>query len=170
MTNGRILIVESDAIVAWDLAESLEHAGYEVWTVRTGSEGLQEARKRRPELAIVDTHLAGSLDAAATAFRLHTDFLVSVVYLTALSRTERPVQLDAAAPVGFLEKPFTEAAVLAAADGALELHRALERSLELAITAASGRAKPSHTAIPTKLVADRFCLLARRGPLVPLIP
>ncbi|MEZ5361856.1 MAG: hypothetical protein R2748_05790 [Bryobacterales bacterium] len=39
MANGRILIVERDAILAWDLSESLQLAGYEVCCVNERRHG-----------------------------------------------------------------------------------------------------------------------------------
>ncbi len=61
----KILVVEDENIVAMDLRMSLTGLGYQVTgTVGTGSEALDSARRRRPDLVLMDTR---AREAAARA-------------------------------------------------------------------------------------------------------
>jgi DNA-binding NtrC family response regulator len=154
MTNGRILIVEKDAIVAWDLTESLELGGYEVCCVSNGAAALRQARKFRPELAIVDLDVTGALDPAGLAHLLYEEHGSCVVYLTAFPYQERPPWLAAAWPLAFAEKPIDTSKLHAKAAEAIAMHRA-RRSVALSI-------------VPANLANGCLCSPARVAALVPL--
>ena len=59
----RVLIVEDETIVARDLQNMVEKVGYEVCGLATtGEEALELASSRKPDLALVDIVIKGSLD------------------------------------------------------------------------------------------------------------
>lgn len=57
MTRSRVLIIEDDHSLAEVLAYNLKQAGYEVLLARNGSEGLQQAESKLPDLVILDLML-----------------------------------------------------------------------------------------------------------------
>ena len=86
MTKARLLVVEDEAIVARDLERTLMRMGYEVMALAaSGEDALARAAEVRPDLALMDIHLAGQLDGIATAQQLRQVYGVPVVYLTAHS-------------------------------------------------------------------------------------
>ena len=122
--------------------------------VSNGGAALREARKCRPELAIVDLDLRGSLDPAGLAQLLHEEHCSSLVCLTVLPDWERPAWLAGALPLAFLEKPIDACQLHAKAAEAIALHRS-RRSVSFTIAAA-------------KLVNGRLCSPTRGASLVPL--
>ena len=84
MPKARILIVEDEGIIAQDIRASLQELGYEVSaTVATGEEAVRKAETERPDLALVDVVLQGSMDGIEAAHFIHSRFRVPIVYLTA---------------------------------------------------------------------------------------
>jgi CheY-like chemotaxis protein len=57
MSNNSILIVEDQAIIAFDLASKIQRLGYEVAGItETGEEAIELARHLRPSLVLMDIH------------------------------------------------------------------------------------------------------------------
>ncbi len=68
----RILIVEDEGIIARDIQRQLMDLGYDPVDVAIdGEEAVATARQLRPELVLMDIHLAGQMDGieAATTIR-----------------------------------------------------------------------------------------------------
>ena len=57
--SAKILLIEDDREIAEEMASELLDLGYVVCHVATGSEGAEEARRRRYDLLIVDALLPG---------------------------------------------------------------------------------------------------------------
>ncbi len=102
----RILILEDERVVARDLQMTLGTLGYEISTAASGEDAIEVARRDRPDVALVDIHLAGKLDGIETAEALRKDLDVPVVYLTAHSDEETLERAKATRPSGYLVKPF----------------------------------------------------------------
>ena len=66
MTNSdriRILIVENEGLVGCDMATTLGKLGYVVVAIcASGEEALERLDEFRPDLVLMDVHLAGQLD------------------------------------------------------------------------------------------------------------
>ena len=64
----RVMIVEDERLVAQDLAGGLEDIGYAVIAnVGSGEEAIICARDLRPDIVLMDVHLAGALDGVQAA-------------------------------------------------------------------------------------------------------
>lgn len=57
MWRGRILVIEDDRSLAEVLAYNLRQAGYDVTVAHDGQDGLNQARRRRPHLVLLDLML-----------------------------------------------------------------------------------------------------------------
>lgn len=117
----RILIVEDDHIVASDLRATMERLGHTVsGPAITGEGALALARKRRPDLALVDIRLSGELDGSALAEALRRDLEIPVVFLTGYSSDAVFSRAREAGPAGYLRKPFSDGELTACLAAALE--------------------------------------------------
>lgn len=123
MKDGRILIVESDLILAWDLEELLGGAGYETWTARTVAEGLRSAACFQPHLAIADAGSpgsSGSVDVAALQMGVQ-----GPVILLTCSHWVPVTQSIPGAPLKIVRKPFLMSELLSKVENALDVRRSL---------------------------------------------
>ena len=117
----RILVVEDERIVALNLQQRLVKLGYEVvGRAASGSEALNMAREKRPDLVLMDIHIEGAMDGIETATRLADELNLRVVYLTAYSEDTTLERARATMPYGYLLKPFSER----------DLHATLQMALE----------------------------------------
>jgi len=103
------MIVEDEFIVAQDLAVSLTEMGYEVCgSFETGESAMQKAQNQRPDLVIMDIVLKGKWDGVQTAKKMHAQFDIPIIFLTAFANQALIERAKLAEPFGYLLKPFTK--------------------------------------------------------------
>lgn len=130
-TPPRILIVEDESIVAFNLQQRLAHLGYDVPHIAaSGQESLDIALQSRPDLVLMDIHIEGEMDGIETALRLNRDSPTPVIYLTAYSEDATLERARQTRPYGFLIKPFSERELHATIQMALERHKVEEALTE----------------------------------------
>lgn len=129
-TAARILVVEDESIVAFNLQQRLTHLGYDVPSIAvSGRECMEQVAATQPDLVLMDIHIQGDLDGIEVASRLQREHTVPVIYLTAYSEDSTLERARETHPYGYLLKPFSERELHASIQMALERHR-LGRALE----------------------------------------
>ena len=104
----RILIVEDEILIAFELESLLQDAGYEpVGIAATSREALTLAQDLSPDLALVDIHLADGPTGVEVARGL-TRSGITALFMTANAKR---IPDDFAGAVGVIAKPYTERAV-----------------------------------------------------------
>jgi light-regulated signal transduction histidine kinase (bacteriophytochrome) len=127
-----ILIVEDEAIVAESIASKLRRFGYDVeGPVGTGEEAIILAGEMRPDVILMDIHLAGKVDGIEAASEIAEKFHIPVIFLTAYADDQTLERAKEAKPFGYLIKPFRERDLHATIRMAQERSR-LEAELEAA--------------------------------------
>lgn len=103
----RILVVDDDPEVAKSIRATLRKH-YEVFVVHSGVEALQEARRHRPDIVVLDVVMSG-MDGLETCRQLRLDPAladVPILFLTALGHPEDRVAGFRAGADDYLTKPF----------------------------------------------------------------
>ena len=110
------LIVEDEIFVALDLERILLDGGYSVAAIAADSDTALQAAPGCG-FAFVDVNLRDGATGPEIARRIAQDYGVKVVFVTA-----NPAQIDCGrdCALGYIRKPFSEAAILAAAALAAE--------------------------------------------------
>jgi two-component system, response regulator PdtaR len=123
--TARILIVEDDYLVAAALEGGLTDAGLEVVGVASSAdEAVRLAEATRPTLAIMDIRLNGRRDGVDAALEIFRSTGVRCIFATAHHDPPTRARAQAAAPLGWLGKPYTVDFVIAMIKTALrELRR-----------------------------------------------
>jgi two-component system, response regulator PdtaR len=104
------LIVEDEIFVALDLERILTDAGYSVCAIAPDRDAALAAASGA-DFALVDVNLRDGMTGPDIAARLVRDYGVKVVFVTA-----NPTQIgEAEGALGYVRKPFSEPAILAAA-------------------------------------------------------
>jgi PAS domain S-box-containing protein len=137
--SARILIVEDESVTAEDLRDILTDLGYNVTaTVSSGADAIAQAGENPPDIALMDIRIQGEMDGTAVAVVLRERFNIPVIYLTAHADSETVARAKDAGPLGYVTKPFQEAALHASIEIALHRHdeelKALEKEELLAST------------------------------------
>jgi PAS domain S-box-containing protein len=109
MTVCRVFIVEDEVIVASDIAETLKSLGYSVaGTAKYGETAIQNIAEIKPDLVLMDIHLAGKMDGVQTAGEIHKTSDIPIIYLTAYADKALLDRAKLTEPYGYLVKPYDE--------------------------------------------------------------
>jgi len=107
MSEGRILIVEDEAIIAKEIEHALTGFGYEILAViPRGEDAVPFALRERPDLVVMDIMLAGDMDGTAAAAAIRAQLDVPVIFSTAYTDRETLERVKPTTPYGYLVKPF----------------------------------------------------------------
>lgn len=118
-----ILVVEDDAIIAWDIQQTLQRLGYAVPQIaQTGEEALRACEAGVPDLVLMDIKLKGGDDGIEATERLRARWDLPVVYLTSHSDEATLHRAKATGPHGYLLKPFHERDLRTTIEVALHKH------------------------------------------------
>ena len=111
-----ILIVEDEGLIVLEMMEFLEREGYRApEPVPTGEEAIVRCGSNpRPDLILMDVHLAGEIDGIEAARRIRELNPVPVIIMTACEDGRTGARLKELAPEGYLVKPATHKDILAA--------------------------------------------------------
>ena len=138
--RGKLLIVEDEPIVALDLKQEVEQLGCEVIGVaESADEALVAAGVHRPDLALMDVRIVGSVDGIQTAGLLRAAYRVPVVFLTSYSDETTIARAAREMPYGYLTKPFQSGELKATLQVALHKARvdarqsAVHRAMEVTV-------------------------------------
>jgi DNA-binding response OmpR family regulator len=113
MKKNKILIVEDESLVALDIQECLQTAGYEVVGMSpNGKDALRLIEDKHPNLVIMDIILGKGMDGIETAWAIRIRFGLPLIFLTALKDQATLVRAGLAQPHGYIVKPFQESILL----------------------------------------------------------
>jgi two-component system, response regulator PdtaR len=117
--SRRVLVVEDDYLVGLTICDLLTGSGYEVLgPAVSGEEAVSLALEERPHLVLMDIRLAGEMDGVDAAAALAQAGIRSL-FVSAHSDPKTRSRGQAAAPIGWVEKPFSDAQLLEAVAAAL---------------------------------------------------
>lgn len=120
MQGERILIVEDEKIIAFDLQRRLKSFGFEVMgSCSTGAEALEFCARERPDLVLMDIMLEGDLDGIETSKLLLERHQIPSIFLTAYSDPATLERAKVAQPLAYIIKPFKERELYTTLDVAL---------------------------------------------------
>ena len=129
MSEGRILVIEDEELVAADIVRCLQRHGHTVCGVASnGPEALEMALREHPQLVLMDIHLGGGTNGIETALQLRETIGTPVIFLTGITEREIFEQAKASKPLGYLIKPFQSEQLATMVEIALE-NASLQQSL-----------------------------------------
>lgn len=124
MDKYKVLIVEDERIVAFDLKEKISRLNYEVIDMAfTGEEAVLKTLKKIPNLVLMDINLGEGMDGIEAASKIHQHADIPVIYVTAnadLSTVEKARDTE---PYGYINKPINIRDLYTCIDSALNRHK-----------------------------------------------
>jgi len=121
---AKLLVVEDDFLLSMDIETALVSAGYDViGNVKTAQDAVRVVANERPHLAIMDIRLDGKHDGVDAALVMLRAYGVRCIFATGHADPHTRARAEPAAPLGWIEKPFTTDDLLSAVERALtEIH------------------------------------------------
>jgi CheY-like chemotaxis protein len=102
----KILVVEDEAFTARMICENLIRAGYDVLKpVSTGEEAVKKAAEEKPDVILMDIHLAGSVDGIDAAEKINEKHLTPIIFMTGYTNQDFLERTKNLRPVIYLNKP-----------------------------------------------------------------
>lgn len=103
-----ILVIDDDELVSRTLQRTLKLYDYQVMVANSGPEGLQLARRHRPDLFVLDIMMPG-MDGYQVCRQIRGDPLLAdlpVLFLTAKGKDEDKIEGFRAGADDYMSKPF----------------------------------------------------------------
>ncbi len=121
---AKILVVEDEIIVAWDIKETLEKLGHTVVDlVVSGAAALGSAFTDRPDLVLMDIRLEDDIDGITAGNEIYHQLNIPVVYLTAHADELTLARATKTNPFGYIIKPFQAQSLQSTIKVALQRHQ-----------------------------------------------
>ncbi len=122
-TKARVLVVEDESIVRWDIENTLKEGGHSVVaSCGSGEEAIELCDEHRPQVVLMDIALSGGITGIEAAKRIRERTGSAVVFLTANSDKGTVSRARAAVPYGYVIKPFRPVDLMVAIEMALHNH------------------------------------------------
>jgi PAS domain S-box-containing protein len=103
------LIVEDEPVISMYISATMSGLGYEVvGSAVSGEAAVEQAARLRPDLILMDIHLATAMDGIQAANAINAERRTPVVYLTAYSDDETLQRAKLTEPFGYAVKPFND--------------------------------------------------------------
>ncbi len=123
MHNVKVIIVEDEPIAAEFLKEILQEQGVEVLAIiDTGKEAITSCLELQPDVVFMDIMLDDNISGAEAALAISQKSDIKIIFLTAYTSPEMVDYAVASKAVGYLNKPYNEAQIIANLRLATEQH------------------------------------------------
>lgn len=123
--RGRVLIIDDETFIVTVIREMLEASGFEVLTAKNGIEGIEQARRGRPDVIILDVMMSG-IDGYETCRRLKKDEDtrdIAIIMLTALENEKFNTKAFQAGAEWTVNKSLDPAKLISTVGLAMSSHR-----------------------------------------------
>jgi CRP-like cAMP-binding protein/CheY-like chemotaxis protein len=103
----RVLVVEDEGVVALDITQELQSAGYEVVAaVTTGDDAVAKAAELSPDVILMDINIRGTFDGITAAEKINTLRPIPIIFVTAHADETTLQRAKLTRPFGYIIKPF----------------------------------------------------------------
>ncbi|WP_027003669.1 LytR/AlgR family response regulator transcription factor [Hugenholtzia roseola] len=124
----KILAVEDEKLFAFTIEQIIDELGYQlVGIVDNAEEMLRLFAANKPDLALIDINIKGSMDGIEVARRIsQSQFAVPIIFITSFSDQKTFERAREVRPFAYIVKPFDE--------------KMLQRTIEIALYRYAGKA------------------------------
>jgi len=110
---AKVLIVEDELLIAQDVTEIVEKAGYTTTPIAsTAMDAVRLATLHQPDVVLMDINLGHGSDGVEAATYIAQELALPIIFLTSLYDVGTLERAKHASPYGFLSKPVREADVV----------------------------------------------------------
>jgi two-component system, cell cycle sensor histidine kinase and response regulator CckA len=130
LIKKQVLIVEDEAIVAEDLAQTIISFNYDVPAILdNGAEAVQYVKANKIDLILMDVLLQGDMSGTDAALQISRQSTIPIIFITAYADEATLEESAACQPAGYILKPYRERELRAAIEMAF-LKKEMEQKLK----------------------------------------
>jgi two-component system, LytTR family, response regulator LytT len=119
-----ILVTEDESIVRKDIEKTLQKLGYNVvGTADTGEKAIELATSLKPDLALMDIMLKGTMTGIEAAEKIKRNIDIPIIFLTAYADEKTLAKAKITEPHGYILKPFKEIDIQTSIEIAIHKHK-----------------------------------------------
>lgn len=105
--STKVLVVEDEGVVALDMIQELESAGYSVvGHVTKGEEAVAQAATLKPDIILMDINIQGDFDGITAAEKINQGVGTPIIFVTAHADELTLQRAKLTRPFGYIIKPF----------------------------------------------------------------
>jgi DNA-binding NtrC family response regulator len=117
MSRGKILVIDDEDIVRISVSRALAPEGYEIKTVKDGSEGMKQLEQEEFDLVLTDLKMP-NMDGIEVLSNIKNRWpKTDVVIVTGYQTVETAVKAIKLGAADYIEKPFTPDSLIATVSG-----------------------------------------------------
>jgi len=106
---ARILIVEDEPVIAFDLKMSLVNLEHQVCGIAYfGEDAIKMSEEQNPDLVLMDIKLSEEMDGIEAAEKIQNDFNIPVIFVTAYADKDTIERVKKVNPYGYFLKPYDD--------------------------------------------------------------
>lgn len=154
--KGKILVVDDDRLVLATVTHGLAQAGYEVIDADNGDDAILQARKHRPELALLDIRMEGKSGFDVAEY-LRDYGHIPFIFLSAFADADTVSKVAELGAVAYMVKPLDVGQIVPTVDAAFERLRAQAEAQRQAPIAA-GSTKVDVVSLAAGVLMHRYSL------------
>lgn len=129
VTSKSILLVDDEAVITTQLEERLTRMGYSVvGRAASAEEGIEMARRLRPDLILMDIVMPGEMDGIDATEIIGREMAIPVIFLTAYGDDRYIERAKKVNPEGYIIKPYQENEIKAVIEIVMERRRSSPRA------------------------------------------
>ena len=107
--SKKILIVEDEFVIAYDLRRIVTELGYVVMGfAKSADEALDKIKEELPDLLLLDIQILGERNGIELAEIVDKQYKIPYIYVTSYSDIETLKKMNKTNPLGYVLKPFDE--------------------------------------------------------------
>lgn len=120
MEKVKVLVVEDEVVIAHSIISMIEKMGFEcVGTAIRAKKGLEIAKEKKPDIALLDINLKGEENGIWLAQELKKSLDIPFIYLTSFGDQKTIEEAATTIPYGYILKPVEQQNIFAAITTAL---------------------------------------------------
>ncbi len=131
---AKLIVAEDEFVISMQLEKALIAMGHDVIArAPSGEKAVELAREHQPDIVLMDIVMPGDIDGIDAAETIKNELGVPVVFVTAYTDDEVIERAKAAAPFGYIVKPFHDREVKAVIELAIyrsEMEQKLKTEIE----------------------------------------
>jgi two-component system, response regulator PdtaR len=155
--KGKILVVDDDRLVLATVTHGLAQAGYEVIDADNGDDAILQARKHRPELALLDIRMEGKSGFDVAEY-LRDYGHIPFIFLSAFADADTVSKVAELGAVAYMVKPLDVGQIVPTVDAAFERLRAQAEAQRQVPAGAVGSTKVDVVSLAAGVLMHRYSL------------